>query len=70
MLYNFIFLVFKECFLTHSVTYPVRCLRLENHEFLGFFLCGQLYLLKGTKCNALDLTEFKNQVHYRKFLRE
>ena len=47
----------------------MRFLRLEN-EFSRFFLCGQLYRLEDTKRNAFGLTEFQNQVHYRKFLRE
>ena len=34
-----------------------------------FFLCGQLYRLEDTERNALNLTEFQNKVHYRKFLR-
>ena len=59
MLYHFISIFFKECFLTHSITYNVRCLRLENYEFLRFFLSDQLYLLENNKCNALDLTELE-----------
>ena len=42
------------CYLKHAF------LRLENHEFLRFF----------AKRNVLDPTEFRNQVHYRKFLGE
>ena len=45
-------------------------LRLENHEFLIFFLWCQIYRLEDAKRNVLDLTEFRNQVHYRKFLRK
>ena len=43
-------------------------LRLQNHEFLKFG--GQLYRLENAKRNALDLTEFQNQVQYKNFLRE
>ena len=45
-------------------------IRLENLEFSRYFLSGQLSWLEYTKRNALDLTVFRNQVHYRKFLRE
>ena len=53
-----------------SLTYSVRCLRLKNYVFSRFFLCGQLNRLKDTKRNVLDFAEFRNQVLYRKFLRE
>ena len=64
------FYFFKECSLSHSLTYNVRCLRLKYYEFSRFFLRSQLYRLEDNKRNALDLTSFRNQVHYRKFLRE
>ena len=43
---------------------------LENYEFSRFFIWGQFYQLKGITRNALDLSEFRNQVRYRKLLRE
>ena len=48
----------------------MRCLRLENHEFSGFFLWGQLYRLEDAKRNVLDLTEFRNHIDYSKLLRD
>ena len=43
--------------------------KLENYEFSRFLLCRQLYRFKDTKRIALDYTEFRNQVHYRMFMR-
>ena len=60
---------FFQRMLSHPFCYLQR-LRLENCEFSRFFLWGQLYRLEGNKRNALDLKEFRNQVHYRKFLRQ
>ena len=69
MFYHVIFIFFKECFLTRC--YLKRALfRLENHEFLRFFLWCQFYRLEDAKRNALDLTGFRNQVHHWKFLGE
>ena len=45
----------------------MRCLRLENCEFSRLFLCRQLNRFEDTKRIVMDLTEFRNQVHYRKF---
>ena len=56
--------------LSHPLCYlGVRFLRPENHEFSRFFIYDQLYQLEDTILNALDLTEFRNQFHYRKLLR-
>ena len=43
--------------------------KLENYEFSRFLLCRQLYRFEDTKRIALDYTEFRNQVHYRMFMR-
>ena len=41
---------------------------LENYpEFSRFFLCGQQYLLKDTKHNALNNSNFRNQIRHLMF---
>ena len=52
-------LSYPPCYLKRTL------LRLENHEFSRFFLRGQFYRLEGTELNVLDLTEFRNQFHYK-----
>ena len=56
---QFIFIFFKECFLKRAL------FRLENYpQFSSLFLCCQRYLLQDTKRNALDISEFRSQVHH------
>ena len=56
--------------LFHPLCYLKRALlRLENHpKFSKNFHCGQRYQLKDAKLNALDISDFRNQVHDRMFL--
>ena len=45
--------------------------RLEKyHDFSRVFLGGQLCRLEDTKRNALDISDFRNHVHHKTFLRE
>ena len=45
--------------------------RLENcPEFSRLFLCGQRYRLEDTKSNALNISDFRTQVHDRIFFWE
>ena len=37
-------------------------------EFSRFYLSGQQYRLEDTKSNALDISDFRNEVHYRMVL--
>ena len=68
---QFVFIFFKECFFTNSVTGSVSLFRLENHpEFSKVFLCDLLYRLEDTKRNVLDISDFRNQFHHRIFFRE
>ena len=60
MLYHFIFIFFFFFQRMQSV----RCLRLEDMNFPGFFFEAN------GKCNTLDLTLFRNQVHHWTFQRE
>ena len=63
---------FLQIMLFHPLCY-LKCTLcwLENYnEFSRFFLCRQLYRLKYTKRNALDLAEFPNQIDYKTFLRD
>ena len=56
---QFIFIFFKECFLKRAL------FRLENYpQFSSLFHCCQRYLLQDTKRNALDISDFRNQVHH------
>ena len=63
MLYNFIFIFFKEYFFTHCVT----LFKARKSCIFEIFFSGQLYRLEEAKRNTLGLTMFQNHIDYRKF---
>ena len=61
---------FLQRMLSHALCYLKRALFKARKSWILKIFLGQLYWLKDAKRNALDLTEVRNQVHYRKFMRE
>ena len=70
MLHHFTFIFFKECFLIHSVILKRALFKARKSWIFKIFFWDQFYRLEDANRNALDLNEFRNQDHYRKFLRE